>query len=77
MLVNNPVLSRLAAIGRLYDPLTAAKEGELVLLMSTTKEFNNLPDWAQNHFNITNERYELDRLACANASLVKHLMGEH
>lgn len=77
MLVNNPVLSRLAAIGRLYDPLTAAEEGELVLLMSITEEFNNLPDWAQNHFDITNERYELDRLSCANASIVKHLMGEH
>jgi hypothetical protein len=77
LLVNNPTLSRLAAMGRLYDPLTPDKQGELVFLMSTTKEFDDLPIWAQNHFHATNERYELDRIVCANAGIVKHLMGEN
>jgi len=50
LLINDPEISQLAAVGKFYDPLTPARYGQLIILLERTEKFTDLPKWARDHF---------------------------
>lgn len=75
MLANNPEISRLAALGRLYDPLPSDKALEMALLLQTTDDKKDLPDWLKVHLKVTEVRQEQEQKNLA--SVEKHQLGGH
>lgn len=70
MLVTNPKVSRLAAVGRFYVPLSQAQQSELITAMSTIENFDALPSWMSDYFSQVEQMFEQDK-----ATVEKH--GDH
>lgn len=71
MLVTNPKVSRLAAVGRFYVPLSQAKQNELVTAISTIDKLDGLPSWMSEYFAQVEQMFEQDK----SDAIAKH--GKH
>lgn len=72
MLVTNPKVSRLAAVGRFYVPLSQAQQSELITAMSTIENLDALPSWMSDYFSQVEQMFEQDK---AGELIEKH--GDH
>lgn len=53
MLGTNPRISQLAALAKLYAPLSLEKEVESLKLLNTTEKFEDLPTWLKENLLLT------------------------
>ena len=61
MLATNPKVSRLAAVGRFYVPLSQAQQNELVTAISTIDKLDGLPSWMSEYFAQVEQMFEQDK----------------
>lgn len=55
MLASNPRISQLAALAKLYAPLSLEKEIESLRLLRATEDFEDLPLWLKENLLLTEE----------------------
>lgn len=70
MLVANPKISRLAAVGRFYVPLSQTQQNELVTAVSTIDKIDALPSWMSDYFAQVEQMFERD--GALTSELAKH-----
>ena len=72
MLATDPRISHLAGMVKYYAPLKTNYGVEMVRLLSTTDEFDALPEWLQEHLLKVERMFQEDE-----QTLAKHLAGKH
>jgi hypothetical protein len=61
LLVTNPKISRLAAVGRFYVPLSQTQQNELVTAITTIDNPDALPSWMSDYFGQVEQMFEADK----------------
>jgi hypothetical protein len=72
LLLTNPKISTLAGMSKVFVPLSPKQNRELLKLLSTTREFDALPQWVVAHLLKVEQMFERDK---SSGSVTKH--GNH